>query len=574
MSLPLPVAKPWRRSASARALLWWAAPLLFLAVFFFQPLVAILRLAVEAALSSGAVSADLWLRIWRPLRFTFWQAGLSTVLTLVVGLPAAYLFARFRFPGKGLLRVLTTLPFILPTVVVAAGFNALIGPRGWVNVMLMQALGLSEPPLQLMNSLAAILLAHVFYNTTIIIRVVSNAWAQLDPRLEQAARVLGASPLRAWREVTLPLLRPAILAATLLVFLFDFTSFGVILLLGGPKFATLEVEIYIQTLQMLNLPLAGLLSAIQMACTLALTVAYSRLGRGQSVPLSPRLRGEGERAPKSWRERLLLGLVLILVFVLLVSPLAALGLRSVTKLEANRGERGEVSTGFTLDYYRELFINRRQSIFYVPPVAAVRNSLQYAAATVAISVFLGILAASALNRPARLNRWLDPLLMLPLGTSAVTLGLGYVVVFNRPPLDVRSFPFLIPIAHSLVALPFVVRTLQPALASIPDRLRQAAAVLGASPWQVWREVDLPIVARAVLVSAIFAFTISLGEFGATTFLARPEYPTMPVAIYRFISQPGALNYGQALAMATLLMLVCALSILVLERLRLPSASDF
>ncbi len=574
MSLPLPVAKPWRRSASARALLGWAAPLLFLAVFFFQPLVAILRLAAEAALSSGAISADLWLRIWRPLRFTFWQAGLSTVLTLVVGLPAAYLFARFRFPGKGLLRVLTTLPFILPTVVVAAGFNALIGPRGWVNVMLMQALGLSEPPLQLMNSLAAILLAHVFYNTTIIIRVVSNAWAQLDPRLEQAARVLGASPLRAWREVTLPLLRPAILAATLLVFLFDFTSFGVILLLGGPKFATLEVEIYIQTLQMLNLPLAGLLSAIQMACTLVLTVAYSRLGRGQAVPLSPRLRGEGERAPKSWRERLLLGLVLILVFVLLVSPLAALGLRSVTKLEANRGERGAVSTGFTLDYYRELFINRRQSIFYVPPVAAVRNSLQYAAATVAISVLLGILAASALNRPARLNRWLDPLLMLPLGTSAVTLGLGYVVVFNHPPLDVRSFPFLIPIAHSLVALPFVVRTLQPALASIPDRLRQAAAVLGASPWQVWREVDLPIVARAVLVSAIFAFTISLGEFGATTFLARPEYPTMPVAIYRFISQPGALNYGQALAMATLLMLVCALSILLLERLRLPSASDF
>ncbi len=574
MSLPLPVAKPWRRSASVRALLWWAAPLLFLAIFFFQPLVAILRLAVEAALSSEAISADLWLRIWRPLRFTFWQAGLSTVLTLVVGLPAAYLFARFRFPGKGLLRVLTTLPFILPTVVVAVGFNALIGPRGWVNVMLMQALGLSEPPLQLMNSLAAILLAHVFYNTTIIIRVVSNAWAQLDPRMEQAARVLGASPLRAWREVTLPLLRPAILAATLLVFLFDFTSFGVILLLGGPKFATLEVEIYIQTLQMLNLPLAGLLSAIQMACTLVLTVAYSRLGRGQAVPLSPRLRGEGERAPKSWRERLLLGLVLIMVFVLLVSPLAALGLRSVTKLEANRGERGEVSTGFTLDYYRELFINRRQSIFYVPPVAAVRNSLQYAAATVAISVLLGILAASALNRPARLNRWLDPLLMLPLGTSAVTLGLGYVVVFNHPPLDVRSFPFLIPIAHSLVALPFVVRTLQPALASIPDRLRQAAAVLGASPWQVWREVDLPIVARAVLVSAIFAFTISLGEFGATTFLARPEYPTMPVAIYRFISQPGALNYGQALAMATLLMLVCALSILLLERLRLPSASDF
>ncbi len=165
--------------------------------------------------------------------------------------------------------------------------------------------------------------------------------------------------------------------------------------------------------------------------------------------------------------------------------------------------------------------------------------------------------------------------MLPLGASAVTLGLGFIVTFNRPPLDVRSFPWLIPIAHSLVALPFVVRTLQPALSSIPVSLRQAASVLGASPFQVWREVDLPIVARAATVSAIFSFTISLGEFGATSFLARPEYPTLPVAIFRFLSQPGALNYGQALAMATLLMLLCALSIFLLEKVRLPgSSSDF
>ena len=165
-----------------------------------------------------------------------------------------------------------------------------------------------------------------------------------------------------------------------------------------------------------------------------------------------------------------------------------------------------------------------------------------------------------------LARIMDPVLMLPLGASAVTLGLGFIAVFNRPPLDVRTFPLLIPIAHTLVALPFVVRTLQPALAGIPVSLRQAAAVLGASPFQVWRTVELPILTRAAVVSAIFSFTLSLGEFGATSFLARPETPTLPVAISRFISLPGALNYGQALAMATLLMLVCALSILGIEQL--------
>ncbi len=546
-----------------RAVWLWIIPLLFLGVFFFLPLGTVFRLAFQSGIGDALAG---WQRVLRPLGFTFWQAALSTVLTLAVGLPAAYVFARYEFPGKRLLRVLTTLPFILPTVVVAASFNALLGPRGWANLLLMDWFGLESPPIQILNSLGAILLAHVFYNTTVVIRVVGSALVQLDPRLEQAARMLGASPARALREVTLPLLKPALLSATLLVFLFDFTSFGVVLLLGGPRFATLEVEIYIQALQMLNLPLAGLLSALQLACTLAITVLHSRLSGRRAIPLAPRLRGEGTRQPRSWRERMLVGVLLTLLAALLVLPLAALTLRSVTRLEAARGERAVVQGGLTLDYYRELFINRRGSLFYVPPIAAARNSLAYAGATVLISLSFGSLAAAALSKPARVNRWLEPLLLLPLGASAVTLGLGFIVAFNKPPLDARSFPLLIPIAHSLVALPFVVRTLQPAMASIPLSLKQAAAVLGASPLRAWMEVDLPIIARAALVSAIFSFTISLGEFGATSFLARPETPTLPVAIYRFLSQPGGLNYGQALAMATLLLVVCALGILAIERL--------
>lgn len=555
--------------------LLWVLPLVFLAVFFFYPLGAIFRLVLAAAGGEGLGWAEA-ARVARPLGFTVYQAALSTLLTLLLGLPAAYVFARYRFPGKGLLRILTTLPFILPTVVVAASFNALLGPRGWINVLLMNAFDFASPPVQMLNSLGAILLAHVFYNTTIVIRTVGAAWEQLDPRLEAAGRVLGASPLGVLREITLPLLRPALLASTLLVFMFNFTSFGVVLLLGGPRYATLEVEIYIQALHMLNLPLAGLLSAVQLGITLLLTLGYSLLA-GSGVPLTPRLRGEGLRRVETWRQRLLVGGVIAGVVLLLVLPLAALAARSVTRLDADRGQRGQVQPAFTLAYYSELFVNRRQSLFYVPPAAAARNSLVYAGSTVAISLALGFLAASSLSRSRdprnrALNRVLDPLLMLPLGASAVTLGLGYIVVFNRPPLDVRSFPFLIPIAHSLVALPFVVRTLQPALASIPLSLRQAAAVMGASPWQVWREVDLPIVSRAALVAAIFSFTISLGEFGATSFLARPEYPTLPVAIFRFLSQPGALNYGQALAMATILLLLCAASIFVLERVQDKSQS--
>ncbi|HEX2696154.1 MAG TPA: ABC transporter permease subunit, partial [Anaerolineales bacterium] len=173
-------------------------------------------------------------------------------------------------------------------------------------------------------------------------------------------------------------------------------------------------------------------------------------------------------------------------------------------------------------------------------------------------------------RPGRLEKILDPILILPLGASAVTLGLGFIISFGR----LLTYPWLVPLAHTLVALPFVIRTLQPALGSIPDRLRQAAASLGASSFQVWQNVDWPILRRATLSAAIFAFTISLGEFGATSLLARPEYPTIPIAIYHFLSQPGGLNYGQAMAMATLLMILTTTSILLIEKLRLPGAGQF
>ena len=177
---------------------------------------------------------------------------------------------------------------MLPTVVVAAGFNALLGPNGWVNLGLMDLFHLQSAPISIVGTLGVILLAHVFYNTTIVIRLVGNALSHLDPRLEQAARTLGADPPRVLSRLTLPLLRPSILAASVLVFIFDFTSFGVILLLGGPGFSTLEVEIYKQAVQIFNLPLAGLLSLIQLLCTLAFSILYSRIVRHNVVTSAPR----------------------------------------------------------------------------------------------------------------------------------------------------------------------------------------------------------------------------------------------------------------------------------------------
>jgi len=543
--------------------------LVFLGVFFFLPLARILAQGLKSQSLSSLPEG--WLSIVsHALSFTLYQASLSTLFTFALGLPAAWLFAHFEFRGKALLRALTAVPFLLPTVVVAAGFNALLGPRGLLSLLL------PGFTFQFTGTLTAIIIAHIFYNSTIVIRIVSNALTSLDPRLAQAARTLGANPLRVWLRVTFPLLRPHILAAGLLVFLFNFTSFGVILLLGGPQFSTLETEIYVQPLQMLNLPMAAVLSIIQLLCTLIFSILYNRISAQATIQTTPQ--PSSTRVPKSLRER-----IIILSFAFLLSsffllPLISLPLRSLTRLEADRSQRGNISNGFTLDYYRELFINRRGSVFYVPPLEAARNSLAYAAATVLISLSLGFPAAHALSRSPQAAKFFNPLIIIPLGVSAITLGLGYIITFNRPLNIGRSSlltsPFILPLAHTVIALPFVIRILQPALASIPERLRQAAASLGASPFRVWRTVDWPILSRATLTAAGFAFTISLGEFGAATLLTRPAFPTLPVAIARFLNQPGGLNYGQAMAMSTILMSIALLGILLIEKMRLPGAKDF
>jgi thiamine transport system permease protein len=394
--------------------------------------------------------------------------------------------------------------------------------------------------------------------------MVGSAWERLDPDLTAAARVLGAGPWEAFRRVTLPLLMPSLLAASSLTFLFDFTSFGVILILGGPAFSTLEVEIYLQALRELNLPAAALLSVLQIACTLVLIAVSSRLSE-RAGAASGRVGYRVARKPASWAERtavLVLTAFLLLLFFL---PLAAPVAKSFLRTEPAAGQRSAVETGWTLEYYRGLFVNRKGSAFFATPVEMAGNSLMVASATVLIALLLGIPSAVLLARPNRFDRILEPLLLLPLGTSAVTLGLGMLLVFSRPPLDWIRSPWMLPTAHSLIALPFVVRGLKPAFAGIPERLREAAAVLGASPWRVWRTVDLPIAMRAILSSAAFAFAISLGEFGATSIIVRPTFPTMPVAIYNLLSQPGGLNYGQAMAMTTLLMLFCGAAVMMIER---------
>ncbi len=540
--------------ALARGLLW-GVPVAFLAVFFAYPVATIVTtgLRPDGAWDLGAfgeVLSDPSVR--RVLWFTLWQAAASTALTVVLALPGAYVLARYDFRGRALVRAAITVPFVLPTVVVASAFLAILGPRGVLG-----GTGLHE-------SVWAILAAHAFFNYAVVVRTVGGLWAHLDPRMTEAARVLGAGRIRAFREVTLPLLRPAIAAASLVVFLFTFTSFGVVVLLGGPTRATLEVEIVRATRDLLDLRLASVLALVQLAAVVAIVALSGRLQAG--APARQRLRAGDEvaRRPTTARARVALGANLAVMALLLGGPMAVLVERSLHGPD-----------GYGLGSYRALGQSAASSTLFVPPGEAIRNSVVFALAATALALAVGVPAAVALGRRrAGRGRVLDLLVMLPLGTSAVTVGFGFLVALDSPPLDLRASVVLIPIAHALVAVPFVVRILVPVLGAIDVRLREAAAVLGAGPARAWREVDLPIVGRALLVACGFAFAVSLGEFGATLLIARADTPTLPVAIFRFLGRPGAANFGQAMAMSTILMAVTASAILAIERFRVRDVGEF
>jgi thiamine transport system permease protein len=504
-----------------------AVPALFIGYFFFYPVARILGLGLaELDIGAGGLEARLIRVGW----FTIWQASVSTILTLVLAAPLTWAVSHFEFRGRRLATALITVPFVLPTVVVGIAFVAL-GFR---------------------DSIWAILAAHVFFNMAVVVRTVGTLWSRLDPGLEEAARVLGATSWNVLTRVTLPLLRPAIAAAASIVFLFTFTSFGVVLILGGFRFATLEVEIYRQAVTLFDLPLAATLAIIQLVGVTTALFAYSRYQERHAA--SWVLRSESRRVSPTGLSKILVTGAVLLSLAALATPIVAMISRSLG------------SSAYQRLFSDDPVVGR--------PIESAANSIGFALVAMLVAVVIGVMAAAVIaGRSGAISQWFDLTLMLPLGTSAVTIGFGFIVALDWP-VDIRASLWLIPIAHALVAIPFVVRTTVPTLRSIPAETREAAAVLGASPGRVWREIDLPIMGRAALVGAGFAFVISLGEFGATSFIARPTTATMPVMIFRLLGRPGAASLAMAMAMAVVLAAITAGTVMYLDRARVGEIGSF
>jgi thiamine transport system permease protein len=479
----------------------------FLSVFFVVPVAnALLRFFRFSAFSDVLSNQSLRGVAW----FSLWEATISTLGTLAIGLPVTWALSRFTFRGSRIARGILTAPFVLPAVVVAAGVLAITDSRGVIPI----------------------LWAHVVFNVSVILRIVGPRWAMVNRRLEHAAATLGARPTRTFTHVVLPHISDAVISAATLVFVYCFTSFGVIAILGGVSRRTLETEIFTQAVRLGNTETATALAVLQVIIISAVLFITRQSSRANTTSLHVSAPHPLRTKP---RHRITPLLISATAVVIVASPLLATIYRSLV-----------VNSKLSLSAWRTIFSGSLPSLS-VSPQSVIATSLVFAVFAACICVPLALLVATT-SAPRSV-------FSIPLAVSAATLGIGLIITFNTSPYAWRSERWFIPVIHAVIALPLVIRALEPAAHAIPPSLRNASATLGASPFATWVRVDLPILKPAILRATGLSMAVSLGEFGATSFLSRSGSTTLPIAIAQLLGRPGVATQQASFALAALMVLV-------------------
>lgn len=497
----------------------------WLAVFIAVPLVVMLTQHVASSDVSRVLGrASTWRLLW----YSTWQASLSVVATLVVSAPITWLVSRHSFRGRRIVRAIGTLPFLLPSVVVATAFLAVL-------------------PRSLQYTTVAVVTAHTYFNIAVVLRIVGARVEMLDANLVGAARTLGASPIAAFRTVTWPLMRSAVASAISVVFLYCFTSFAVVRVLGGPQRSTVESDIALRALGIGDVPAAVILSVLQFVC-IALVVALVRVGMRSDIPL--RRTGAVRLPSVPPRLRHVARATMFGTVAFVVVPLTALFVRSFRVGD-------EISTAA----WASLFSGSTGSF---PIRESIISSLRVAIVAGVVGLVLSVLATVSIVRLRTTGRLLDAAVVAPLAVSPVTLGLALIVTFDTGFFDLRANWWFVVVAHTLVAFPLAVRVLVPAWRAIPAGVNHAAATLGAGETRRLFDVDLRMMRRAMVGALGLVAAVSLGEFGAATLMSRGGAETMPVAISRLLERTGDLVRAQAFVLASLLVVTCLLALLAIE----------
>ncbi len=502
------------------------------------------------ALIVETFSNPYYLRI---MAFTLMQALLSTLASLVIGLPGAYIMTTYKFPGKKLLKALYSVPFVLPSILVVLGFVIFYGNSGFLNKALMALFKLDEPPLHILYSFTAVILAHAFYNFPVVISIVSEYWQKLDSSCERAAQTLGSGRVKVFRTITLPRLKPAIFSASSLVFLFCFTSFAIILVLGGgPALTTTEVEIYRLARISLNPEKACALSLFSTFVAIIVLLIYSasqnKQNKSESIKQS---QIKIQRKPATFLQHF--GIILYLLFSLLFILCPILSIIARSFLGSTSRASGLV---FSTAAYEKLFALGSSNL------KAIINSVIIALASSILASGVALRICTYLVKTKKGKVLTDAILMLPMAISSVIVGLSYFIIskyFKFIPSIV-----LIILAHTVITMPFIIRTVLPVYRKIPESLVNASRTMGYSARATFLHIEKPILRPALLTGMVFSFVLSMGELNATLLLGSSSYQTLPVQIYRLIS---SYNYQGACAMGCILIVVCFIVFLISEALK-------
>ncbi len=523
-------------------------------MLFYWPLARILSIGLGGDWLHTIVTARIASLTW----FTIWQAALSAGLCLLFGIPGAYILYHRSFRGQKILRAVITVPFMLPTIVVAIGFTA------FRDIPLVSNLlhGHSGVPI--------IICANIFMNYSLAVRIIGGVWTTLDREIEDAAALDGAGRFRTLMSMTFPQLNHAIASAGALIFLYCAANFGLVLVLGGPSVRTIETEIYRVTTQNLDLSKAAALVLVQSILTVITFVAAQRLSRSRLDFLGSTTI---ERRPRiDRRDYPAILTTLIFTFGLIFLPLITVVWRAF-----------RIDTGFGLQNFLNLAGFGARDVLSISVGHAAVNTLRNAIITVVLSMAVGTLASFLLSRPkrhvsqGRLQRVMDIVFQMPVGISSVVLGFGYLITFGGGIFPLRSSWLVTPIAQSLLTIPLVIRMVYPAITAIDNHLRETAQTESATPKQIWWLIEVPIIRNVLVMASGYCAIIAIGEFGAANFLAYGEQGTLPTVLYQLISRPGAQNYGMALAASALLIGVAIFIMLLISALESqaprPSASE-
>ncbi|MBF0280851.1 MAG: iron ABC transporter permease [SAR324 cluster bacterium] len=485
--------------------------------------------------------------------FSFYQAFLSALFSILVGIPGAWIISNYHFPGARLFRILSFLPFILPSILVVLAMVLFFGNNGFVNQGLQWLFQLDEAPIQFLYSIQGIFIAHVFYNFPIAMKTIGDQWSRLSPQYREVAKTLGAGKSKVFFKIHLPLLMPSVLSSFVLIFLLCLNSFAIILVLGGGvRYTNMEVLIY--QLARIELDFNG---AASLACLQLLISSFFLFSvfRRAGNPLKQRENAKMdliEELKCRSRSAYFSGIWLLLIVVFAFGPLICIIWDSLRSFENNRWV-------FTLKWYRQLLADDQSSF-----PGALWSSLKIGLGSACLSSFFGMGMASIIHQKKNISRrvW-EVLALFPVGVSTVIFGVAWYVFYQNSLPDHIPLQTILILIHAVLTFPYWIRVVLPTLDAVPPQWAMASRTLGRTSIDYFFKILLPWLKRVLIIGFFFSFSLSLGELNSTLMIADNSLQTLPLEIYRAIS---SYRFSSASAMGVVLLMLSVGTFFVIEEL--------